>query len=407
MSKFDFLDRFNQPRTFDVDIAAIDTFARQTGGELVANEFGRFLLLSTSYPPGFAHGAKSLKTILVREQIEIAHFDHSISSRLHELSGMVFVDAETTGLSAASGTVAFLLGVGVVADNKFTVHQFFLPDYPDEPAMLDAIAELVEDRQVVVSFNGKCFDLPLLETRYAMHRQKSPFREMYHIDLLHCCRRFWKGRFADTTLQTLERELLSVFRSNDTPGYLIPQLYFDYLRHGRSEPMEGVLLHNRLDIVTLLYLLDVVHNYLDHAEKSDYYSPLDALRISRFYQRQGNAERACAAAGCQLVTDVGSPDNLSLCLHAFRLQKHLGRHDQALETLAVLARARGELRLLAYNESAKILEHRKRQLQQASAMIIQALEYLDSPLAEIPYERILFWNETLQKRRQRLLKRLA
>ncbi len=405
MSKFDFLNQFNQARPLDADIAAIDTFAAEIGGEISASELGRFLLLSTSYPPGFAHGTHSLRSVFEREQIDLAKFDYNVRERRHSLSEMVFVDAETTGLSAATGTVAFLVGVGVVRESKFIVHQFFLPDYSDEPAMLDAIAELVEDHSVVVTFNGKCFDLPLLETRFTMHRMPMPFREMFHIDLLHCCRRFWKGRFEDTTLQTLERELLGVYRYNDTPGYLIPQLYFDYLRHGRSEPMAGVLLHNRLDIVTLLFLADVIQNYLDRAEQSGFYSPLDALRISRFYQRQGNTLRACDAADRQLGKYDGSDDCLALCLHTFRLQKQLGRYDSALSTLEVLMSAKGEIRLLALNESAKILEHKKRDHDRAAAFVLQALDYLDSPIAEIPLGRIAFWNETLDKRRQRLLQR--
>ncbi len=405
MSKFDFLDRFNKARPLDVDIAAVDSFAAEVGGEIVVGDLGRFLLLSTSYPSGFAHGTQSLHSVFEREYVDPSKFDHKETQRRISLSEMVFVDAETTGLSAATGTVAFLVGIGVVNDGKLVVHQFFLPDYPDEPAMLDAISEVVEGRSAVVSFNGKCFDLPLLETRFTMHRMQTPFHGMCHIDLLHCCRRFWKGRFEDSTLQTLERELLSVYRYNDTPGYLIPQLYFEYLRHGRSEPLSGVLLHNRLDIVTLLFLADAVQKYLDRAEESAFYSPLDALRISRFYQRQGNVILACDAATRQLESFDGSSECLELCLHSFRLQKQLGRHEDALSTLGMLLTVKGEIRLLALNEAAKILEHKKREYDRASALVVQALEYLDSPLAEIPYDRIAFWNETLQKRRQRLLQR--
>ena len=406
MSKFDFLDRFNKPRSFDVDIAAIDTFAAEIGGEIVASNLGRFLLSTTGYPSGFVHGTQPLRTIFERGHIELSNFDHAVTPYQQPLSDLVLVDAETTGLSAATGTVAFLIGLGIIRDEKLEVYQFFLPDYADEPAMLDAIAEIVEDRKIVVSFNGKCFDLPLLETRFAMHKMQTPFREMFHIDLLHSCRRYWKGRFEDTTLQTLERELLGVFRHNDTPGHLIPQLYFDYLRHGRSEPLAGVLLHNRLDIVTLLFLADVVHGYLDRAEQSDFYSPLDALRISRFYQRQGNTERACVAADRQLVSFDGGEESLALCLHTFRLHKRLGRYDVALSILDLLASARGETRLLALNESAKLLEHNKREYGQAAAIVLEALGYLDSPIAEIPFDRVSFWNETLQKRHLRLLRRI-
>ena len=175
-----------------------------------------------------------------------------------DINEAVFVDAETTGLSTASGTVAFLVGVGYVTATGFIVHQFFLPDYPSEPALLEAITDLVDGRHLVVSFNGKAFDLPLLETRYTMQRMPTPFINMAHVDLLHVSRRFWRGRFVDNSLQTLEKELLGVHRYNDTPGYLIPQLYFDFLSTGNAEPLAGVLLHNRLDIVSLLFLMQTI-----------------------------------------------------------------------------------------------------------------------------------------------------
>jgi len=401
MSKFDFLDRFNKPQPLDSDLVGLKSFADEIGAQIQQGEAGTHLELVTRYPAEFVHGVRALKSVCADRRIELAHFELTANGNCQELHDFVFVDAETTGLSAASGTVAFLVGVGYLDRDAFVVHQFFLPDYPDEPALLEAIAELVADRQVVASFNGKCFDMPLLETRYAMQRRTTPFAQMRHIDLLHCCRRFWRGRFEDTTLQTLERELLGVHRCDDTPGYLIPQLYFDYLRTGNPEPLAGVLLHNRLDIVTLLFLVDAIRGYLNNAPAQDYYSAEDALRISRFYQRRGDV-----AAAYEAAHSVKDESDAALALHLFALQKKLRLHDEALATLERLSNCGGELRLRALDEAAKLLEHRKRDYARASQLVLQALEYLDSPLAAIPYERVLFWNETLQKRRQRLLQRL-
>ncbi len=406
MSKFDFLDKFNKPQPLDSDAAHLRDLADELGGNLVSTECGRYLELTTRYGAGFLHGVRSLETVLAQPGVDLAHFDVNAAPNLRSLEDFVFIDAETTGLSAASGTVAFLVGVGFVADNCLTVTQFFLPDFPDEPAQLEAIAEIAGDRRHVVSFNGKCFDLPLLETRYAMQRLKSPFVGMFHIDLLHCCRRFWRGRFDDSTLQTLERELLNLHRQDDTPGWMIPSLYFDYLRSGRAGPLAGVLLHNRLDIVTLLFLVDAVRNYLQNAAAQDYYSAEDALRISRFLMRRGDLALAHEAARRQSVGATETETDTALALHLFSLQKKLGQFDDALSTLERLSLQAGELRLRVLDESAKLLEHRLRNYERASQLVLQALEYLDSPLAEIPYDRVLFWNETLQKRRARLLQRL-
>lgn len=405
MSKFDFLNRFNKPQSLDVDSSLVSDLASQLGGEIVTTEAGVFLELVTDYPAVYCHGNQPLSAALMTDKVLLDHFEVLPRQERISLDEIVFIDAETTGLSAATGTVAFLVGAGQIIDNRLCVTQFFLPDYPHEAAMLDAIADLVEQKQLVVSFNGKSFDLPLLETRYALKRLRSPFEEMHHIDLLHCCRRFWRGRFEDSTLQTLERRLLGMYRCDDTPGYLIPQLYFDFLRDGDAAPLGGVLLHNRMDIVTLLFLLCTVQRYLEQAETHEYYSPVDALSISRFLFRKGRLEQSCRAAEMQFRNNGSDKEKIELGLHLHKLQKRLGEYDAALATLSDLIAARGETRLYLLEEMAKIWEHKKRDLTEASRCIEKALEYLNSPLSDIPYDRTLFWSETLQKRHRRLLRR--
>ncbi len=406
MSKFDFLDRFNKQEPLEVDSTALADFAEQIGGEIIATEEGSYLQADTRYNYDFFHGNRAVTTVLSEDRINLDCFETSHNNGFAALNDMVFIDAETTGLSAASGTVAFLVGVGFCEGDSFVVRQFFLPDYPDEPAMLDAIADMAAEKGIVVSFNGKAFDLPLLETRYTMQRRSNPFAEMHHIDLLHCSRRFWRGRFNDTTLQTLERELLEVHRYNDTPGYLIPQLYFDFLRHGYAGPLSGVLLHNRLDIVSLLYLLHAIQKYLDDAERYDFYSPADALAISKFLWRKGLAESSCNAAASQFPAQVCNEADEKLGFHLFYLQKRLKQFDSALDTLQSLRKSRGEKRLLVLEELAKLHEHKRKDFARARDIVLEALEYIDNPLSDIPLDRVLFWSETLQKRRKRLLRRL-
>ncbi len=406
MSKFDFLDRFNKQEPLEVDSTAISDFAEQIGGEVISTAEGKYLQSDTRYNHDFFHGNRAVTTVLSDGKVDLDCFETSHNNGTAALDKAVFVDAETTGLSAASGTVAFLVGVGYTEGDSFVVRQFFLPDYPDEPAMLDAIADMVADREVVVSFNGKAFDLPLLETRFTMQRRENPFEGMHHIDLLHCSRRFWKGRFNDTTLQTLERELLEVHRYNDTPGYLIPQLYFDFLRHGHAEPLAGVLLHNRLDIVSLLYLLHTIQKYLADAERFEFYSPEDALAISKFLWRKRLAESACNAAASQFAGHVRSEAEEQLGMHLFSLQKRLNLYQDAINTLQSLKKTRGEKRLTVLEELAKLHEHKTKNLQAARDHVLEAIEYLDNPLADIPLDRVLFWSETFQKRRKRLLRRL-
>ncbi|MFH2055255.1 MAG: ribonuclease H-like domain-containing protein [bacterium] len=408
MSKFDFLDRFNEPQRLDPDHEALTDLAAQLNGEIINTDLGRYLQLICEYRTDFAHGDSQVGSLLAKypafrlECFEPRHQDEEIP-----LSEVIFVDAETTGLSAATGTVAFLLGVGFVRDNNFVVQQFFLPDYPDEPAQLEAIADLVSDYSVVCSFNGKSFDLPLLETRFVMQRQKSPFEGMLHIDLLHSSRRFWRQRLPDVTLQTLEKSLLGLYRYGDTPGYMIPQLYFDFLRAGRAEPLHGVFKHNQLDIVSLLFLLVATQRYLDQAEDYDYYSAAEALAISRFFLRQQKLEASCTAAARQFACCEQDESAEALGLHLSMLQKRLGLHDEALATFRRLAARPGEIRLFALEGAAKLLEHQFGEYDTASRTVVVAQEYLESPHAEIPYDRILFWHESLSRRRQRLLRKAA
>jgi uncharacterized protein YprB with RNaseH-like and TPR domain len=406
MSKFDFLDRFHKSEKLDPDRLAVSEFAAQIGAEIFKSDSGNYLELVTDYDANYCHGQESVASVLSCNEVNIGTFEINEADQPLDIREAVFVDAETTGLSAAAGTVAFLLGVGYVRDESFKVHQFFLPDYPDEPAMLDAVSDLVEDRSCVCTFNGKCFDLPLLETRYILHRRRTPFADMTRIDLLHSSRRFWRGRFADNTLQTLERELLGLYRYHDTPGYMIPQLYFDFLKHGESQPLEGVLLHNRLDIVSLLFLLRVTQKYLDDAQAFDYYSPEEAFLISKYLLRRGDLAGSCMAAESQFGRGKIDGTAAGLGFHLGVLQKRLGKFDDALSTYRTLSRTTGESRLRALEGAAKLLEHNFGDHKMACELTLSAIDYLDNPASKIPYDRVLFWNETLTKRHRRLLRKL-
>jgi len=408
MSKFDFLDRFNQPQKLDPDHEALTDLASQLGGEIVNTSSGNYLQLIGEYRADFSHGDSRVGTLLDKHpELRLDCFDPQRLDEQLKLSDLVFVDAETTGLSAATGTVAFLVGIGFVRGDQFVVQQFFLPDYPDEAAQLEAIADLVSNYKVVCSFNGKSFDLPLLETRYIMQRLSSPFEGMLHIDLLHSSRRFWRHRLPDVTLQTLEKSLLGFYRHGDTPGYMIPQLYFDFLREGRAEPLYGVFQHNQLDIVSLLFLAVATQRYLNQAEEYQFYSAAEALAISRYLLRQGRLENSCQAAADQFACCELDEEAEALGIHLSRLQKRLGQHEAALATFRRLAARPGEVRLLALEGAAKLLEHQFGDLETAGRTVVAAQEYLDNPIADIPYDRILFWHESLGRRRQRLLRKLS
>ncbi len=169
-----------------------------------------------------------------------------------------FLDTETTGLAGGSGTLAFLVGVGSITPAGFELKQYFLRQPSEEPSLLSALAADLASFDVLVTYNGKAFDVPLLETRFLMNRQKAPFPRLQHLDLLFGARRLWRLKLESCRLQDLERRILGHERAGDVGGGFIPNLYFDYLRRRDARPLEPVFFHNAIDILSLACLTAVV-----------------------------------------------------------------------------------------------------------------------------------------------------
>ncbi|MCF6334610.1 MAG: ribonuclease H-like domain-containing protein [Spirochaetales bacterium] len=174
-----------------------------------------------------------------------------------KLSDLLFYDLETTGLSGGAGTVAFLAGFGWIKDGCFSIKQFFLHDFPGESDFLQSIGSVLLPGKVLVSYNGKSFDHPLLRTRFLMNGLN--LDSIPEVDLLHTSRRLWKSRLSSCRLGTVEENILNISRSNDIPGIYIPDVYFNYLKSnsysGGTFPLSGVFDHHLQDIKSLALLL--------------------------------------------------------------------------------------------------------------------------------------------------------
>jgi len=164
---------------------------------------------------------------------------------------IVFLDLETTGLAA---TPLFLIGSLAWTGNGLVARQYFARDYSEEPAALALFFNAAADKRLLVSFNGKSFDVPYLRVRAAATSVPFALR-LEHLDLLHACRRAWKQELPDCRLQTLERHVCGRTRRGDIPGDQIPQAYHDFVRTGDATDMVEVLRHNLLDLLTLAELL--------------------------------------------------------------------------------------------------------------------------------------------------------
>ncbi len=257
-------------------------------------------------------------------------------------SRIAFLDTETTGLAGGTGTVAFLVGVGRMTDRGFRVKQYVMRDFSEEASMLHALAEDLKDAEVLVTYNGKSYDEPLLATRYTLARIRPPFGRLEHLDLLHGARRLWKLRFDSCKLVELESQILGYIREGDVAGGFIPQIYFDYLKTRRPAAMKGVLHHNQLDILSLAALTAILPGKFEN--KSSAGHAAEMVGLGRWMVARGDREeaipmfeRAITRIEFDRLPAARRRDVfLELTKHYEHRQREIGRAlEMALEILAI------------------------------------------------------------------------
>jgi len=313
---------------------------------------------------------------------------------------LVCLDTETTGLGTATGTYAFLVGLGWWQGDRFRTVQLLLPDQPDEPALLDAVAARIPAEGWLVTYNGRGFDWPLLVTRFRMARHGPPIHAG-HLDLLPLVRRIFRHRLADARLRTVEEDLLGVRRHADVEGWEIPGRYLDFLRGGPPSPLVEVARHNAEDVVSLARLLVHVESRYGDAERRRSAPPGDLAGFAAAFGRERRHDealacldaaleapptpalapgrpvtwtvllttRADAGLGFAPSADPAADDGPArrtppmerqrLLSDRARLLKRLGRADDALDAWRDLALGGGPIAALAWVEVAKLLEHRR------------------------------------------------
>ncbi len=228
------------------------------------------------------------------------------------MESLGFVDTETTGLSGGTGTYAFLVGAGRFEENQFHLAQLFMTDPSEEPALLYMLEKFLTPCQVTVTFNGKSFDLPLLRSRFAMNGLQDPFKNYIHIDLLHMARRLWRDRLPSKSLGNLEAQILQAQRTEeDVPGWLIPQLYFDYLRDGDAAPLRKVFYHNSMDVVSMAALLNHIARLIQDFPGDSDILPVEKMAIARLYYDLGHIDTAIEIYQQILKMDHSSSNPLS------------------------------------------------------------------------------------------------
>jgi uncharacterized protein YprB with RNaseH-like and TPR domain len=302
-------------------------------GEVVDTDQGSFFLYRESYELDYGHGLHTLSALLAHDPASPALLARDERLARVDFRRVAFVDTETTGLAGGTGTYAFLVGVGVFEDERFTVHQFFMRDYDEEPAQLHGLGRLLDGLEAVVSFNGKSFDLPLLETRFLMTRQMPRLIDAPHLDLLPLARRFWKYRLDSCALSSLEAEVLGVQRTQaDVPGWMIPGLYQEYVRSGDASEMPRIFYHNVQDILSLVTLAAQQCDLLALALPPEVEVPgEDLYGLGRLLQELEQPDRA-EAAYAQAARTCRSPRVREMAMRD--LAYSLKRRERWAEALA-------------------------------------------------------------------------
>lgn len=340
-------------------------------GEERETPMGRYLLQERVYANGSRHGDFPIDRLREASPQWIAAASNRELDPVHP-SRWVFLDTETTGLAGGTGTCAFLVGVGALEDAGFRVKLYFMRDYDEEPAMLAALAEHLARYDAVVTYNGKAFDVPLLETRYLLKRQRSPFARMGHLDLLHCARRLWRERMPNCRLGTLESRILGFERNGDIPGALIPQRYFEFLRSRRASGLAPVFRHNALDIVSLACLASRTMAIYASPDEPPLRHGQDLLGLARWLRNAGDEGRALQTYRRAIRAGL-PPVSLCSCLwEAAQLQRRAGNHPAKVALLRDLSRACKANRVDAFVALAKHYEHIEKDFVQALELTREA-----------------------------------
>jgi uncharacterized protein YprB with RNaseH-like and TPR domain len=345
-------------------------------GEIIGTDYGPCFVHIERYAPDHVHGIYTVGELLQQSRWvagRLADYDDEI-----DLSRTVFIDTETTGLAGGTGTLAFLIGVGTFEeDGSFVIRQFFLRSPAEEPALLLYLSEWLDQFEAVVSFNGRGFDLPVLQTRFTLHRLRPQILRAPHLDLLTPARRVWRGRLESCSLKSLEYSVLDIHRDQiDVDGSLIPQMYIDYVRTGDASEMPRILYHNAYDIVSMVTLATRLIQIFDE-DRSSALTAADLYALGKWHAdhaKHAQAERYLRQA-LEDLSDALIVQQASLRLSL--LYKQLDRRVDAIglwEAVAHASQSDALSSIEACIELAKYYEWHDINLELALAWTIRARE---------------------------------
>jgi uncharacterized protein len=349
---------------------------------------GRYLVVDRTYHGGFRLGRVAVSDCLPADDGQWARLGllmSGVGGADPPCGRLLFLDLETTGLAGGAGTYAFLVGCGWFDGAVFRVRQFVLTSFAAERLLLEELAALIRAAGVLVTYNGKTFDAPLIDTRFLFHRLEAPCSGLAHIDLLHPARRLWRpavdfhlrGGEPSCRLSLMEQSILGHVREDDVPGFEIPSRYFQFVRSGDARGLDGVLEHNRLDVLSLAMLTARASQLLDEGAPAAH-TAREALGLGRLYERGGMTEeaRACFARAIELEADILTRvEALRAYAVLCRRERRYLEAADAWRRMLTLRECPPRLAQEATEALAVHHEHRARDLSMARQFAVQSLQF--------------------------------
>lgn len=335
-------------------------------GQEVSTPFGACYVIEKAIPLEEKHGHW-----LLREALDTTFGDLGLPKPL-ELRNALFLDTETTGLAGGTGTYAFLIGLGSFTDTHFLMKQLLMRDYNEELAVLYLLEQELQGKDAIISFNGKTFDIPLLQTRFTMARlglQGCAGKDQ--LDLLHLSRRIWRRKLKSCSLSSLEINILGVRRSNDIPGAEIPGRYFEFLHTGQGQLLQDIVEHNAVDIISMATLLYRIQLTLQ-LKPGECDCPWEAESLAYGALRQGNYSLGLLYFEAARQLCHSRSQYLRLLRNTALIYKCLRNYEQACSLWQEILRLVHD-DLATYEELAKYYEHQIRDLEAAERVTRRAL----------------------------------
>jgi len=392
-------------RSAEARSAKADDYTRAAlilGGAVVERSNGAVIVVDREYRADMRHGRLSIGDLVstiadgadalqVMARAWPAFAPRATAGKPVERTGrdLLFLDLETTGLFGGAGTQAFLVGCAAIDGTSIRVRQFLLPGFEHERTLLSEMQAWARDYGAICTYNGRTFDVPLIETRYMFHRVPCALDGVPHLDMLHAARRLWRQRPLATgtpdpddsscSLAVLEKHIAGLHRVGDVPGYEIPSRFFKFVRSGNARPLEAVLEHNRLDLISLAAVLARAITLITSGP-SVATTAQEAYGLARVYERAGAHENAEASLlrTIDFARRVGAePEVHGEALRRLAWIRRRGRrpHEaaEAWTELSVLPRCAAAFRREAREALAIHHEHRLKDLQAARRHALELL----------------------------------